>query len=356
MSGLAFVIAVVAAVLAVVFWFQSQSAGQAVAGLKAEADAAKKEADAARAEAREAAADLKSRAALLLEAREKLAEARKKSHDSKAGRAQQPRGAREAELEEDLTHARQLTEEAQASAVAGRREVSGAKAELAQAKSELSRAQEKLRELSSSRPVQPASPASAPAAGTVSPAQGNPGLEAALKDLQGERAELKKQVEQMESAVDGAKRRELLARDELRKSRGRAETNNRVYLVTRGELEVTKERLAQAERRLWQAGITLPVPAPKERPKAKGPAAADRPGETSPAGADGAESAQPEASAASAELPEATAAAAEQLQAQATEGEPIAEGQAEHQDDSVQAVAPVRRRPAQGDPEPKQEG
>ena len=70
-------------------------------------------------------------------------------------------------------------------------------------------------------------------------------------------------------------------RDELKKARGRAETNNRVYLVTKGELEVTRERLALAEKALWKAGLQVPAQAPKERPKATGPAAADRPREES---------------------------------------------------------------------------
>src|SRR5260370_19743226 len=71
----------------------------------------------------------------------------------------------------------------------------------------------------------------------------------------------------------------------MKKHKGRAETNNRVYLVTKGELEVTKERLAQAEHKLWQAGTPLAPPVPKERPKATGPAAADKPREeAAPAG------------------------------------------------------------------------
>src|SRR5207245_6626836 len=46
MTGVAFVVAVVSLILAVVFWLQGRSAAEAVAGLKAEADAARKDADA----------------------------------------------------------------------------------------------------------------------------------------------------------------------------------------------------------------------------------------------------------------------------------------------------------------------
>ena len=70
--------------------------------------------------------------------------------------------------------------------------------------------------------------------------------------------------------------KERAAREELKKARGRAETNNRVYLVTKGELEVTRERLSLAEKALWKAGLPVPAPAHKERPRATGPAAAER--------------------------------------------------------------------------------
>src|SRR5437763_1590257 len=108
MTGVAFVVAVVSLILAVVFWLQGRSAAEAVAGLKAEADAARKDADAARAQAREAQAEAKARSAQVIEAREKLNELRKRGQD----KALPKRSAREAELEEDLAHARRLAEEA----------------------------------------------------------------------------------------------------------------------------------------------------------------------------------------------------------------------------------------------------
>src|SRR5205823_2267751 len=48
------------------------------------------------------------------------------------------------------------------------------------------------------------------------------------------------------------------------------------FLVTKGELELTKERLAHAEKRLWQSGIPLQAPETKPRPKGTGPASIDR--------------------------------------------------------------------------------
>ena len=79
-----------------------------------------------------------------------------------------------------------------------------------------------------------------------------------------------------EAALRDQREKERAAREELKKARGRAETNNRVYLVTKGELEVTRERLSLAEKALWKAGLPVPAPAHKERPRATGPAAAER--------------------------------------------------------------------------------
>jgi hypothetical protein len=119
----------------------------------------------------------------------------------------------------------------------------------------------------------------------------------------------------------------------VRKHKGRAETNNRVYLVTKGELEIYKERLAQAERKLWQAGIPLPAPSPKERPKATGPAAADR--------------AHEESSAAPAEeTPFLQGASPDALEA----GEPVGAAEAERAVAAGEAapVPPMRRRAENG--------
>jgi hypothetical protein len=90
---------------------------------------------------------------------------------------------------------------------------------------------------------------------------------------------LEKALKDTEAALRDQREKERVAREELKKARGRAETNNRVFLVTKGELEVTRERLALAEKALWKAGLPVPGGGQKERPRATGPAAADRPRE-----------------------------------------------------------------------------
>jgi DNA repair exonuclease SbcCD ATPase subunit len=264
MVGLAFIVAVVAVVLAIVFFFQGQSAAAAVRALRDEADAARKETEAARSELRRAQDEIKARVSLLTETREKLAESRRKAQDSRGGKAQ-PRGAREAELEEDLAHARKLTEEAHAAEQHARRDSQTARAAEAQLRSELEKAQARLRELAE-RPAPVAAPVPAP------PAE----LQPLREQLEAAKSELERQVTSADKHARESKRREQDLRDEIRKHKGRAETNNRVYLVTKGELEILRERLAQAERRLWQAGIPFAPPAHKDRPKATGPAAAGR--------------------------------------------------------------------------------
>jgi DNA repair exonuclease SbcCD ATPase subunit len=263
MVGLAFVIAVVAVVLAVVFFLQGQSAAAAVKALREDASQARKETEAARGELRRLQEEMKTRSAQLTDTREKLAETRRKAQEGRSGKSQ-PRGAREAELEEDLAHARRLTEDAHAAESQARRDLERVKATEAQLRGELERAQGRIRELAD-HPA-PAAPPPAPAAE----------LQSMREQLEAAKSELERQVSAAEKHAREGKRREQELREEVRKHKGRAETNNRVYLVTKGELEVVKERLAQAERKLWQSGTPLPPPAAKERPRATGPAAADR--------------------------------------------------------------------------------
>ena len=333
--GVAVVIALVAAVLAVWFWFQGQSAASAVKGLQDAAEASRKEAEVARAEQKKAEGELKARAVLLQETREKLAEARKKSQEGKP-KVQQPRGAREAELEEDLVHARKLSDEAHAAETAARRDLASARLNEAQARNELATAQAKVRELAA-RPV--AAQAAAPVAVEPKDSQLTDELVQQRTQLEAARSELDRQVQQAEKNAREAKRRELELRDEVRKMRGRAETNNRVYLVTKGELEVTKERLALAERKLWLAGIPLAPPASKERPKATGPAAAERKAEEGAAPAADAPAGEPISSGETAEATSAAEAAS------APEGA----GAVETSEPAIPpgGVAPIRRRPAE---------
>jgi DNA repair exonuclease SbcCD ATPase subunit len=253
MTGVAFVVAVISLILAVVFWLQGRSAAEAVAGLKVEADAARKEAEEARSQVQKAQGELKARAAQILEAREKLNELRKRGQE----KTQPKRGAREAELEEDLAHARRLVEEAHAAEQHARKDLAAALSEIASLRAEVDRAHARSREVLTPPPAQ------APA---IDPAR--------LREAEEQRRQLEKALKDTEAALREQRERERLAREELRKARGRAETNNRVYLVTKGELEVVRERLAQAEKALWKAGLQVPQPSPKERPRATGPAAA----------------------------------------------------------------------------------
>src|SRR3954464_14239061 len=157
-SMVGFFIAIVAAVLAAVFWFQAQSAASAVKALRAEADAARKEAEDLRAQLRDAQPAPNARPHQMLALREKLNEARKRTQQS----PQKQRSAREAELEEDLSHARRLLEEAHASEQNARKDMGGAISEAAHLRAELERAQARSREAAAAPPpLAPAAPIAA---------------------------------------------------------------------------------------------------------------------------------------------------------------------------------------------------
>ena len=254
MTGIVFVVAVIALILAVVFYLQGRSAAEAVAALKAEADAARKAADEARAQARDAQAEAKSRSAQILELRDKVNELRKRSQE----KVQPKRGAREAELEEDLAHARRLIEEAHAAEQQARKDAATAGAEVAALRAELERIQAKAQQQAAQQPR---------------PEKVDDGK---LRESEERRAALERALKEADAALRQQREKERAAREELKKARGRAETNNRVYLVTKGELEIMRERLAQAEKALWKAGLPVPPPPVKERPRATGPAAATR--------------------------------------------------------------------------------
>ena len=229
-----------------------------------------------------------------------------------------PRGAREAELEEDLAHARKLNEEAHAAEAQARRDLERARAAESQLHAELDKAQARVHELAERAPV----PAAPSPAGELQPLR---------EQLEAAKSELERQVSAAEKHAREAKKREQELREEIKKQKGRAETNNRVYLVTKGELELVKERMAQAERKLWQAGIPLAPPPAKERPRATGPAAAERTRE------EGAAHNPPEAS----PMEGASSEAAEA-------GEPIGAVEAEGMDTSEAEIPPVRRHAESG--------
>jgi hypothetical protein len=346
MGGLLFLIAVVAAVLAVIFFVQARTNGLALLAQKDGLLAARKEAEEARAQVREAQADSKAKGVQLVDLRDKLTEAKRKNQEARSGK-QPSRGAREAELLEDLAHARKLTEDAHAAETHARREATAAKADASAARSELNAAQDRLRELSA-RPqaaavAGPPLPAPEQAAKPVQPAQD----EARFREARQQATEAERRAADADLALRELRKREAALRDELKKAKGRAETNNRVYLVAKGELEVTRERLAQAERKLWQAGIALPASAQKERPKAKGPAAAERPtAAEGHADAHGQTDAGAENQAGGgAGEPAAAQEAAEQGAPAVEEGASAGEGASPETPQGPQAVEPLRRRP-----------
>src|SRR3989442_13327727 len=222
MVGLAFVVAVVAVVLAVVFFTQGQSAASALKALREEADAARKETEVVRAELRRAQEDARTRSTQLAETREKLAETRRKAQEGRSDKAL-PRGAREAKLEEDLAHPRKLNEEAHAADARARRDLERARAAESQLHAELDKAQARVHELAERAPV----PAAPSAAG---------GLQPWREQLEAAKRELERQGSAAGKHARGAKKREQEVCEGVKKEKGRAGTNNPAYLGTEGGL------------------------------------------------------------------------------------------------------------------------
>src|SRR4051794_22504494 len=192
-----FFIAVVAAVLAAVFWFQAQSAASAVKALRAEADAARKEAEDVRAQLRDVQAESKARSQQILELREKLNDARKRTQQS----PQKQRSAHEVELEEDLSHARRLLEEAHAAEQNARKDAAGAITEAAHLRAELERAQARSREMAAAPP--PPVPVAAPATD-----------DSRLKEAESKRIDAERRVRELDLGLKEAREKERAAREE----------------------------------------------------------------------------------------------------------------------------------------------
>ena len=271
MPGVVFLVVLVSVVVAAVFAFQARQAAGALKSLHAAADAAKKDAELARAEQKKLDAELKTRNQQLAETREKLNDTRKRAQEGKQPKASGGRVARESELEEDLRHARDLIEQAHTAEKTARKEAQAAKAEAAAREGDVSRLQEKVRELTAQAGALPQPGAAVTTLPAAAPAE-----DPRIKELETARKELQARVDDLDRQTKADHVKLIEARDEIKKARGRSETNNRVYLVTKSELDLTKERLASAEKRLWESGIPLVRPETKPRPKGKGPASVDR--------------------------------------------------------------------------------
>lgn len=273
MDAIAIVVAVALGAAAVFMWLSRNKLGQELVEARQAVAAARSEAAAARKEAERRSEDKKGRGEELSQSREKLRDARKRLHDSQeeARRARELANARAEEMRQlDL-------------------QISAMREDAASMTEQLRRLQEEAERPKGRRREEPA-PIQAPAAPVVvAPAAP---LEPAVVD---ERLEqMGREVESHKARAQAAERRAAdaerkaaesriqadEARDEVRKARGRAEANNRVYLVTKGEADVWKARYGTLEQKwneLWRElegigwkGRTTKDLAPMARPAGGG--------------------------------------------------------------------------------------
>jgi len=242
MEAIGFVIAGVLG-LAFVFTLLSRNrlAGE-IESARAAAERARAEAAAARREAEKRAEDKKGRAEELAATRAKLADAKRRLHESQEAerRARELVGARADELrviEEQLAHLRE---------------------ENASLAEELRRLREEAERPRSAR-REPAAPAPAPA---VVAAPVPVPVDERLAQMAREVEAYKEQAQEAERRranaerqANEARKQAAEAREEVKRARGRAEANNRVYLVAKGEAELWKDRYAHLEQKwneLWR--------------------------------------------------------------------------------------------------------
>ncbi len=229
MNGIAIFVALVAVLAAVGFFLSARSTRAAAkarekesGGLRAEAEAARKEAGALRAEAKERREEATS-------LRAELRDAKKKAFDQ-AEAAKRLGGATALREEIDKLSARLA--EARAEAAHGAERVKALEVQLEKATKEIEKAREAARQ-TAPRKVEPppAPPPAAPAVGVETLAAEHERADRAEAKL----AESRKRVADLEK--------------EVKTARGRLETEKRVYVVQKGELDLAADRYTELKRR-----------------------------------------------------------------------------------------------------------
>jgi chromosome segregation ATPase len=233
MTGLAVFIALVAVLAAVAFFVSARSLRQSAAARDAELAAARADAEAARAEQKGTRDQVKEARDEAAKLRAELASTKKKAFEQ-AEAAKKAGGA--TALREDLERLTHRLSESREEATHAQERARAAEAQAAKAQGEV----ERLRAALAAKPEPVAAPTPSPvvAAAPVAPAVDEQKL-AAERDradkAEAKVAELKKRLAEVEKDLKGA--------------RGRIETEKRVYMVQKGELELANDRYAELRRR-----------------------------------------------------------------------------------------------------------
>ena len=225
------VVAVVAVLAAAGFFLSSRSARAALRAQAGVVEGARAEAEAAAREGAQARAELKERRDELASLREQLRDAKKRAFEQQeAARKAGPVQA----LKEEVEKLGARLAEARTEAAAAAERAKGLEAQAERLGRDLERERVARRQAEEAPPPPPpaAAPAPAPAAGDDARARAE--HERAEK-AEAKLAEARKKIVELERDLKGA--------------RGRLETDRRVYMVQKGELDVAHDRHADLRRR-----------------------------------------------------------------------------------------------------------
>ncbi|AKU91910.1 Hypothetical protein AKJ08_2297 [Vulgatibacter incomptus] len=284
-----------ALVAAIVGWTSRNKLADELEKVNADREKLRSNAATARKAAERVSEDKKGRSEELSSSRDKLREAKKRLHDvsEEAKRSRELANARADEV-------RQVEQQ-----------LASVREENSQLAEELRRRQDEAERPRGRRPEAPvavAVPVPPPAPVELTPAQ----VDERLVEMGRKVTEADERVQEAERRVRDAEKRAQEsrrlgeeAREEARRAKGRAEANNRVYLVVKGEAELWKAKFGGLEQRwneLWREleGIGWKPRTPKDvaAPRPSGPTkpgarrgprrdpARPRRGEGTPAGAD----------------------------------------------------------------------
>jgi len=240
MIGLAVVVALAAALAAVAFFLQSRSARLLAQQRAAELDEQRRATDGSKAEIQALRAETKARRDEVGGLRAELAASKKKAFEQaeaakKAGGAASLR----AEIDKLTNRLAEARVEARAEAAQQSERVKAAEVALERQTKEL----EKLRASAQRKPEPTPAPAQVQVPVAAPPAASTPGIDPAQLQAERERAD------RAESKLAETRKRMTEVEKELKNARGRLETEKRVYMVQKGELELAQDRYGELRRR-----------------------------------------------------------------------------------------------------------
>lgn len=231
MIGLAVFVALVGILAAVAFFMQSRTARAEAAAVAAQVDGARAEAAAAQKALAEQRGELKDRREEVTGLKQQLEAAKRKAFEQ--AEAQKKLGGAQA-LREELEKVAKRLAEARAEADHQVEVAKAAEATRVKAVAEAERLKVALdRELSRPPPVAPVAPE----------------LAEVQAKLGGELAAEKDRADKAEARATELRKKLSEVEKEVKVQKGRIETERRVYMVTKGELDLAQDRYAELKRR-----------------------------------------------------------------------------------------------------------